>query len=286
MMKNNLSFRHFWIFIALTYLLTWVFWIPLAISGLDVMSGPLMIPLLLGGFGPSIAGIIMTYRTKDKTGRRDYWRRSINFKQISPGWYVVIFGLFPLAYGLAILIDMLLGGSPPGADNLAQALANPAFWLVGIVMSLVLGPLSEEFGWRGFALEPLQSKWSALVSSLILGVFWLFWHTPEFFMQGIPTGEIVSGFVPFLTFAADVIAMAVLYTWVFNNTGRSILSAILLHFSHNFILNMLIPISERTDLFQSLLLMIATIIIVVIWGADTLKRTPVGTTQTQRQAQP
>ena len=91
-------------------------------------------------------------------------------------------------------------------------------------MSLVLGPLSEEFGWRGYALDPLQSKWSALAASLVLGVFWLFWHTPEFFMAGIPTGEIVSGIVPFLTFAADVIAMAVLYTWVFNNTRRSILS--------------------------------------------------------------
>ena len=272
MINNNLSIKQFWIFIALTYVLTWVFWIPLALSGQDVMAGPLIIPLVLGGFGPSIAGIIMTYRTQDRAGRRDFWRRSINFKQISLGWYVVIFGLFPLTYGLAILFDMLLGGSPPGADNLVQALANPAFLLVGVVMSLVLGPLSEEFGWRGFALDPLQSKWSALISSLVLGVFWLLWHTPEFFMQGIPTGEIISGIVPFLTFSADVIAMAVLYTWVFNNTQRSILSAILLHFSHNFMLNLLIPISERANLFQSALLVISAIFVVAVFGAETLKR--------------
>jgi membrane protease YdiL (CAAX protease family) len=274
------SLKQFWIFIVLTYGLTWIFWIPLAVSGQDVMAGPLMIPLLLGGFGPSIAGIIMTYRTKDTAGRRDFWRRSINFKQISFGWYVVIFALFPLAYGLAILLDMLLGGSPPGADNLVQALANPAFWLVGIVMSLVLGPLSEEFGWRGYALGPLQSKWSALFASLVLGVFWLLWHTPEFFMQGIPTGEIVSGIVPFLTFAADVIAMAVLYTWVYNNTNHSILSAILLHFSHNFMLNMLIPMSERADLLQSLILVLIAIIVVAIWGGKTFIRTPIASKQT------
>ena len=274
MRKKSRSLKHFWIFIALTYGLTWVFWIPLAVSGQDVMAGLLMIPLLLGGFGPSIAGIIMTYYTQDKAVRRDFWRRSINFKQISFGWYLVIFSLFPLAYALAILFDMLLGGSPPGADNLVQALANPAFWLVGIVMSLVLGPLSEEFGWRGFALDPLQSKWNALVASLVLGVFWLLWHTPEFFMAGIPTGEIVSGAVPFLTFAADVLAMAVLYTWVFNNTKRSILSAILLHFSHNFILNMLIPISERADLLQSMILVLVAIIVVSVWGPKSLTRKP------------
>jgi membrane protease YdiL (CAAX protease family) len=286
MKKEDRSITQFWIYIALAYGLTWVFWIPLALSGQDVMAGSLMIPLLLGGFGPSIAGIIMTYRTQDKSGRRDFWRRSINFKQISMGWYAVIFLLFPLAYGLAVLFDMLLGGIPPGADNLVQALATPAFWLVGIVMSLVLGPLSEEFGWRGYALDPLQSKWSALAASLVLGVFWLFWHTPEFFMAGIPTGEIVSGIVPFLTFAADVIAMAVLYTWVFNNTRRSILSAILLHFSHNFMLNMLIPISERADLFQSILLVMAAIIVVAIWGHKTLTRESEYAKRKLRQVQP
>ena len=274
MRKKTQPLKHFWIFIALTYGITWVFWIPLAVSGQDVMAGPLMIPLLLGGFGPSMAGIIMTYRTKDKAGKRDFWHRSINFKQISFGWYMVIFCLFPLAYGSAILFDILLGGSLPGADNLVQALANPAFWLVGIVMSLVLGPLSEEFGWRGFALDPLQSKWNALVASLVLGFFWLLWHSPEFFMAGIPTGEIVSGVVPFLTFAANVLAMAVLYTWVFNNTHRSILSVILLHFSHNFMLNMLVPISERADLLQSIILVLVAVIVVSVWGSKSLTQKP------------
>jgi len=272
MINDNQSFKKFWIFIALTYGLTWIFWIPLALSGQDVMGGPWTIAILLGGFGPSIAGIIMTYHTQDKVGRSDFWRRSINFKEIRPGWYILIFGLFPLAYGLAILFDILLGGSPPGANNLFQAFANPAFWLVGIVISLVLGPLSEEFGWRGFALDPLQSRWSSLVASLVLGIFWLLWHIPEFFMQGIPTSELVSGVVPFLAFAGDVIAMAILYTWVFNNTNRSILSAILLHFSHNFILNMLIPISERADLFQSVILAIISVIVVTIWGSKTMIR--------------
>jgi len=246
MRKNTPSFKQFWIFIGLTFALTWVFWIPLAVSGQDVMAGPLMIPLLLGGFGPSIAGIIMTYRRQDKAGWRDFWWRSINFKQINMGWYAVIFAIFPLAYGLAILFDMLLGGSPPGADNLVQALA----------------------------------------SSLVLGVFWLLWHTPEFFMAGIPTGEIVSGVVPFLTFAADVIAMAVLYTWVFNNTRRSILSAILLHFSHNFMLNMLLPISKRADLFQSVFLVMSAIIVVAIWGSKTLIRMPAAEKRKLRKTQP
>jgi len=34
------------------------------------MADPFMITLVLGGFGPSIAGIIMTYRTQAREGRR------------------------------------------------------------------------------------------------------------------------------------------------------------------------------------------------------------------------
>jgi hypothetical protein len=74
-----------WQFFALTYALTWIFWIPLALSGQDVMAGPLMIPLLLGGFGPSIAGIIMTYRTQDREGRRDPGPAGCN-RDLHPSW--------------------------------------------------------------------------------------------------------------------------------------------------------------------------------------------------------
>jgi len=155
-----------WQFFALTYALTWIFWIPLALSGQDVMAGPLMIPLLLGGFGPSIAGIIMTYRTQDREGRRDFWRRSISFRQIGARWYAVVLLIFPAVYALAILLDMLLGGDLPGAEALVQSASQPAFLLVGVVMSLVMGPLSEEFGWRGFALDQLLSVQVVTISQV------------------------------------------------------------------------------------------------------------------------
>jgi membrane protease YdiL (CAAX protease family) len=240
------------------------------------MAGPLMIPLLLGGFGPSIAGIIMTYRTQDREGRRDFWRRSISSRQIGARWYAVILLIFPAVYALAILLDMLLGGDLPGAEALVQSASQPAFLLVGVVMSLVMGPLSEEFGWRGFALDRLQVRWNALLSSLVLGAFWLCWHLPEFFMTGIPTGELVSGVLPFLIFATNVFAMSILYTWVFNNTGRSILSAILLHFMCNFALNGVSPLSERAQILVALLLVLAAVSVVFGWGSRTLTRQPQG----------
>lgn len=64
-----------WLFFALTFALSWIFWIPIALTRQDVMAGPLMIPFLVGGFGPSIAGIIMVYRTQGREGRGEFWRR-------------------------------------------------------------------------------------------------------------------------------------------------------------------------------------------------------------------
>lgn len=261
-----------WLFFPLTFFLTWIFWIPLAISEQPVNRSWLIFLLWLGSFGPSIAGIIMVYRTRDREGRRDFWRRSIRFRQIGAVWYAAILVIFPLAFGLGILLDVLLGGSPPGAAGLVQAAAQPTFLLVTVIMSLVIGPLAMEFGWRGFALDLLQSKWSALIASLVLGAFWWAWYFPEFFIAGIATGEIISGLLPFVTFAGNVFAMSILYTWVYNNTERSILAVILLHFMYNFTQNGLSPISDRADIFKTVLLVVAAVVVVIVWGPETLTR--------------
>lgn len=70
----------------------------------------------------------------------------------------------------------------------AALAAKPLLILLLPVMALqvaLLGPLSEELGWRGCALDALQTKWGALASSLVVGFFWSVWHVPLFF---IPDG--------------------------------------------------------------------------------------------------
>ena len=69
-----------WPYFALTLGWTWLFWIPAALSGQDVMTFPVALLLYIGGVGPALAGILLTYLTKDREGRRDYWRRLIDFR--------------------------------------------------------------------------------------------------------------------------------------------------------------------------------------------------------------
>ena len=123
--------------------------------------------------------------------------------------------------------------APPGAEAIDQIMAQPAALIGMLLMALIVGPLAEEFGWRGFALDPLQARWSSLSASFIVGIFWWAWHIPLFFMSGMLQSEWGLGTASFWAFAVTVLALSILYTWVFNNTKCSILSAILLHFMYN-----------------------------------------------------
>ena len=73
----------------------------------------------------------------------------------------------------------LLGEATPWAYGLPAALAIPVMLLV-----FFLNALPEESSWRAYALDRLQQRWSALGSSLILGLIWSIWHLPLHFIAG------------------------------------------------------------------------------------------------------
>ncbi len=97
-----------------------------------------------------------------------------------------------------------------------------------IIFTLFSGPFSEELGWRGFALPRLQTKYNALVSSLILGVIWTFWHIPLFFTAGAAQMSI-----PFPIYLVLVTTITIYLTWLYNNTRGSLIITILAHFFFN-----------------------------------------------------
>jgi len=48
-------------YLLLAYGLTWLFWIPVALTGQDYQASPVLLAVtLVGVFGPGAAGIILT----------------------------------------------------------------------------------------------------------------------------------------------------------------------------------------------------------------------------------
>jgi membrane protease YdiL (CAAX protease family) len=127
------------------------------------------------------------------------------------------------------------------------------------------GGLSEEFGWRGYALPRFQARWNALVSSIVLGVIWAVWHLPLWFLAG--SSQQGSSFWVFL---ANMVLTSVLYTWLFNNAKGSILVAVVFHAISNTLVQMFPePIA---NLFYWVVLGLTVMFVVAVYGPRTLVR--------------
>jgi membrane protease YdiL (CAAX protease family) len=88
---------------------------------------------------------------------------------------------------------------------------------------MLMIPIGEEIGWRGFALPRLQQRYGPLKASLLLGLGWGLWHLPMFLMAGVPFGWLLLGMVLFL------VPGSVIYSWVFNRTRGLLPVAIIMH---------------------------------------------------------
>jgi membrane protease YdiL (CAAX protease family) len=117
----------------------------------------------------------------------------------------------------------------------------------------------------------MQARHSALKASLIIGILWAPWHLP-LWLLGRESNPI-SLFVPF---ALAVIASSVIYTWLFNNTGGSLLIIVLYHAASNLPITVLIsPLGSQMAqpfLIYVALTVVAAVVVVITTGAENLSR--------------
>ncbi len=251
-------------FFIATFLWTWACYLPIILSGQSPYQMPWTILLILGGAGPSMIGVLVVFLAYDKAERRDFWIRCFSCKRIGLQWWLIIFLLPPAVIGAAIGVDVAFGGSAPGMDQLKFLLSHPSMWLLTAFISFMSGPWSEEFGWRGVALQPLISRFGILRGTILLGLIWGVWHLPLFFMPATWHGQIGFGLSGFWTFVIYNVGLALVMTWVYLQTNSSILTGILLHFTANFSGQLLAPVSERVEVGRMLILL-AVGLAVCLW---------------------
>ncbi|KOA19306.1 CAAX amino terminal protease self- immunity [Clostridium homopropionicum DSM 5847] len=235
-----------WIFFLITFSWSWILLLIPIILGLSYKEPVTQIFFFTAGASPSIIGIIMAGQSTNKAYWKDFWRRIFNFRQISGKWYVFIFGIIPVTSGIAILLNFLYDGTLPDFNTIQYYLLNPLQLLPFAVFMLVFGPIAEEIGWRGYALDHLEKKHGWISSSMILGFFWSIWHLPMFFIQGTYQNDLLNQSIfLFIDFYVAIFAASVIMDWVYNHNGKSILAGILVHFCINFF-GELFELPERT----------------------------------------
>ncbi|MDR7420152.1 MAG: type II CAAX endopeptidase family protein [Armatimonadota bacterium] len=185
----------------------------------------------LGALSASLAGIILAAVEGRKGGVRELLRRFLIWR-VSVWWWAFVL-LFPVIPSVAALyLFSWLGG--PAVDW--SGLKPLSSVIPMMVFLTIFAGMGEEFGWRGFALPRLQARYSALVSSVIIGLLWGVWHIPLFLTQGTTQlkWQLEVGLIPAaLGYTVFLIAWSIQYTWVFNNTRGSVLLAAVLHGAGN-----------------------------------------------------
>lgn len=256
-----------WIYFLATYAWTWSFFSIAYLMGVSGESGGSIGVLLvfLGLIGPAVITLILINIALNKKGRQDYWKRLIDCKRIPGKWYLVAFLLVPAISILAAIIS--------GYWNIYSFTnkVSTSLFLAMIIIPVV--PLIEELGWRGYVLDRLQEKYTALTSSLILGTLWGFWHLPVFFLQDSSLSVLSFSSFAFWGFMINLIALSVCFTWIYNNTNRSTLSAILFHFVLEFSADTgLIPWDRPEHLYNVALWVIVAVGITVKYGKSLLSQ--------------
>jgi membrane protease YdiL (CAAX protease family) len=69
-------------------------------------------------------------------------------------------------------------------------------------------------------------------------------------------GQIGWGLYGFWTNLIYTVGLAAVMTWVYLNTNRSILSAFLMHFTSNFAVNLIYPVSDNVHLIDACLFLL------------------------------
>lgn len=222
-MKTFINRYQIIIFFILTFVLSWFPWY----AGIapETMT-----------MGPSIAAFIVVLIVGGKRGFIDFLRPFGRWRVSLRWWAIAIFGP-AILYLIGLGVYLLLGGEAPAFTMIRFELSLIPLYLVMVVLMPWNGPVGEEFGWRGYALPNLQTKYGPLIASLVIGTFWGVWHLPSFFAPLGVVGAIAAalgmGFL--IPYTLGTIANSIFMTWLYNKTGASALIAgIVWHASINF----------------------------------------------------
>jgi deazaflavin-dependent oxidoreductase (nitroreductase family) len=243
-------------FFVLTFALSSPFWLLGAVIGKQFLPGIPVSSLMV--LGPLLAALLLVYRENPRAGVLELLKRSFDYQRINAKvWYAPIILLMPgvmlLEYGVLRWL-----GSPVPAPQFSVLTALVMF------LAVFIAALSEELGWMGYVIDPMQNRSNALQAGILLGLAWSAWH----FIPLLQAGR-APAWIAWWSLAT--VAQRVLIVWLYNNTGKSVFATAVYHAMMN-VTWQLFPIngSFYDPRITAVLVTLAAAIVTVVWGPKTL----------------
>lgn len=247
-------------FFVLVFLMSSIFWtLGAATEGALPKETAIDLPISsLMGICPILAAMILVHREDGLGGVKELFKRCFDYKRIQrKTWYIPI--LF-LMLAVMVLVNAVMGGS----QTVIPERQIPILMVLVSCVLFFIEALTEEVGWQGYAFDPLQKRWNALIASIVLGFVWAIWHSIPFIQMHQPASWIVWQSI-------NILVTRIIIAWLYNNTGKSLFAAILYHCMYNVSTILFTSFGLIYDpVLTTIILTAIALMVTFLWGPKTL----------------
>lgn len=257
-------YRHPLRFYAASTAIPWGFWFAAGwVSRLETadFDPAVVAPILgvLGLFAPLATAVVLTRRDPDL--RRDVAARLFSARGVTPLTGALACLLMPASILVATAISVAFGYDP------GQFVITGHFTFTSGVFPvwflLIAAPVIEELAWHSYGTDALRGRFNLLVTCLIFGAFWAFWHGPLAGIKGYYQSNLVNdGAIYAINFMVSVFPFVILMNWLYYKTKRNILVACVFHITAGYF-NEIFATDPDTKIIQTGLLLVLAIALIL-----------------------
>ena len=238
-------------YLLVAFGISWMFWLPVTFATFelpsfsnayvdswfsDFLEGNASTPAhwltLLGGvLGPLVGALVAWHYRAGGDGLAAVGRHLVGLRLAD--WKSWLSGVaLPLAY---FGVGATFISAVTGVSFFIEGWPGTFLLTLLVGCALIAG---EEIGWRGTQLPLHQEQRSALVSSLLVGITWTYWHFPLMLMNFQPPESGLDGLpqalaMTLILYPLMVLPASIMLTTIFNTSRGLILVPILFHGLHN-----------------------------------------------------
>ncbi|MCC0686609.1 type II CAAX prenyl endopeptidase Rce1 family protein [Clostridioides sp. ES-S-0077-01] len=226
--------KHLIYFFTFTILLNWIFsLIPVLLGITNTILGEII--FYLAYTSPAIVGLFFISTIYPQNAKQDFIYRYLSFKKMGIKWSLLTILFFSLTFIISLIIGNYFNVKTSGIDWGYIAIFRPSQITYMLFASFILSILSQEAGWRGYAIDKLLVRFGFIGSSMILGLICGIWYLGSYFTPNqMPYNLAQYSLFDAFLFIPSIILLNFIINFVYINTNRSILAAGFTHMIHNF----------------------------------------------------